>query len=109
MNDFAYRLKAELEKNDMDQKELAVKTGITPATISRYMTGKMKPSAENVKLIAIALYVSTDYLLGISDIKNPQEPLTIAAHHDGEEFTEEENRAIELFKRLVREDRENKK
>jgi hypothetical protein len=45
-------------------------------------------------------------LLGLTDIKNP--PETIAAHHDGEDWTEEELEDIEKFKEFVRMRREKR-
>lgn len=56
--------------NKLDQNELARRTGLTQATISRYVTGKSVPSGENLILLADALDISIDYLLGRTDIKN---------------------------------------
>jgi len=55
-------------------------------------------------LLKLAIYfnVSTDYLLGRTNIKNPYEPETIAAHHGGEEWTEDELEDIEKFKEFMR-------
>lgn len=53
-----------LDEKGMTQLDLSNGTNITPATISRYITGKRKPSSENAKIIANFLGVSTDYLLG---------------------------------------------
>jgi hypothetical protein len=46
------------------------------------------------------LNVSVDYLLNKTDIKDPIE--TIAAHHEGDDWTEEELEDIEKFKEFVR-------
>lgn len=70
MDLFIKRVKDELWDRRMDQKDLAAKTGITTATISRYLAGKMKPSAENLVSIAEALGVTTDYLLGRTNEKD---------------------------------------
>lgn len=66
MSTFGDRLAKELDKRELQQKDLAELTGITTATISRYITGQRNPSSHNAKLIANALGVSTDLLLGIS-------------------------------------------
>lgn len=58
-----------LEKG-ISQLELSNGTNITTATISRYISGKRKPSAENVKIIADFLGVSIDYLLGNENYNN---------------------------------------
>lgn len=74
---FKDRLLNQLEILDMNQKELAMKAEITPATISRYTTGNSNPSAENAKRIASILGVSVDWLMGISDFRySPDNPLS---------------------------------
>lgn len=65
-----YELRQEL---DIKQKELAEKVDITEATLSRYENGKRNPNAEIAGKIAKALGVTTDFLLGRTDIKNPKE------------------------------------
>lgn len=69
MSIFSDRLVEELELIGMKQNELAEKTNITPATISRYITGQRTPGSVNAKLIAQVIGVSTDYLLGTTNIK----------------------------------------
>lgn len=44
--------------------------------------------------------VTTDYRLARTNIRTPID--TIAAHHDGDEFTEEEFEDIEKFKEFVK-------
>lgn len=61
---FAERLINEIREQNITQKDLADKTEITTATISRYISGQRHPSAENVARIAKVLNVSVDYLLG---------------------------------------------
>lgn len=58
---------------NISQKELADKVGITEASLSRYENNLREPRAEILGKIAIALGVSTDYLLGQTDIQNPQD------------------------------------
>lgn len=70
MDIFIKRLQELLDKKDWKQKELAKKTGVTEVTISRYLSGERSPRVEVVKQIAEALNVSTDYLLGNSNIPN---------------------------------------
>lgn len=59
-------------KNEMKQKELADKVGITEATLSRYENGLRSPKGEIVSKLAEALGVSSDYLLGLTDEANEQ-------------------------------------
>lgn len=46
----------------ISQMELAIITGINACQISNYETGKHVPKIENLKKIADALGVTTDYL-----------------------------------------------
>ena len=75
MMTFGQRLLRAIENSGLDQKQLSEKTGITAATISRYCTDKMGASGENIKIIAKALDVSTDYLLGNTD--NPDSKIKL--------------------------------
>lgn len=95
------RLKQLRKENDMTQKDLADKLGIVRTAIANYETGRATPDSETLSLIASILNVSTDYLLGRTDIRSIEEVHTIAAHHDGDEYTEEELQEIENFKKYV--------
>lgn len=61
---FARRLRAAREKRDLSQEELATRTGLQPSAISHFETGSRKPSFDNLRRLADALDVTTDYLLG---------------------------------------------
>ena len=63
--DFGNRLLMYMSIYDMTQNELAEKTGLTAAAISRYISGEREPKIIAVVKIANALGVSTDELLGI--------------------------------------------
>ena len=54
----------------MNQKELCEKAEINEATLSRYENGLREPKAATLSKLAEILEVSTDYLLGITDIRN---------------------------------------
>ncbi|CAG9621097.1 helix-turn-helix domain-containing protein [Sutcliffiella rhizosphaerae] len=80
--------------------EVERKIGISNGQIRRW--DNSSPKVENVKKVADFFNVSTDYLLGRTEYKHLDEPITIAAHHVGEEWTEEELEEIERFKDFVR-------
>jgi len=63
---FDIRLKGILTERNITQQDIADATGITAATISRYVCGERKPTAEVLGIIASSLGVSADYLLGLS-------------------------------------------
>ncbi|MBU0996640.1 MAG: helix-turn-helix transcriptional regulator [Firmicutes bacterium] len=60
------RLKEIREKRNISQRELARRTNITSAQISRYESGQ-KLTEESIRQIVIALDTSADYLLGLID------------------------------------------
>lgn len=78
---------------------------INKGMISKWENGIGDPRLENVRQLAVFFDVSLDHLLGI---KQTVEVETIAAHHDGEEWTEEELEEIEAFKRFVKMKRQEK-
>lgn len=63
------RLKDLLQEKGMTQRELADRTGLTEATISRYVNGTRRPRGEALLNIALTLGVTTDYLLEASDLR----------------------------------------
>lgn len=90
---------------DMDQKELANKTGLTQATISRYTLGKAIPTGENLGIIADVFDVSVDYLLGRTNVREinkgkEDEFITMAAHRTN--GNQSDIKDIEGLKDLIR-------
>lgn len=66
---FPERLRAGRELRDLSQGELARRAGLQASAISHFETGTRKPSFDNLKRLADALNVTTDYLLG--RVKDP--------------------------------------
>lgn len=63
----------ELRKNKgISQDTLAQDLNMTQQRISAYEKGKREPDIETIKQFAEYFDVSTDYLLGKSDIRNPE-------------------------------------
>ena len=81
-------------------------TNISKSMISRYENGTADPKLDNIRIFADYFKVSADYLTGIKDEDNSVG--TIAAHHDGEDWTEEELEEIERFKAFVRSKRKQR-
>lgn len=65
------RIRDIMSKYKIKQKDLAEKTGISRQSIGYYADGSNVPDAEKLALIAKALNVSADYLLGLSDNETP--------------------------------------
>jgi len=94
---------ARTDKN-MTKKEVAYYLSIDQSTYGKYELGKREPDYETVCKLADLFGVSVDWLLGRTMVKKPID--TIAAHHEGDEWTEEELEDIEKFKEFVRSRRE---
>ena len=61
---FQARLRAARHMRGMDQAQLAAAAGLPAASISHFEKGNRKPSFDNLRRLARALDVSTDFLLG---------------------------------------------
>ena len=69
--DFSERLKSLRVELDLTQKELADKINSSPSKIGMWEAGKRDPNTEDLILLCNIFNVSTDYILGNSDIRNP--------------------------------------
>ncbi len=97
---FNENLKIARESKGMSQKEVADGIGVAKSTYSLYESGNREPNVQTIKKIADLLNISADTLLGINE-----EPTTIAAHFDGDEYTEEELNKIREFAAFVKSSR----
>ncbi|MDR0286707.1 MAG: helix-turn-helix transcriptional regulator [Clostridiales bacterium] len=70
---FATRLRGLMEKKNTTHQQLAYKLNVSRQAVSSYYFGKRQPNFQ--KLIEIAEYfnVSTDYLLGVTELRNYDE------------------------------------
>ena len=65
---FAENVKFEMDFQDIQIKELSIKTGISKNTLDKYLFGKkVQPGVENAVKIANALAVSVEYSLPRTD------------------------------------------
>ena len=112
MENIGSKISKLLENKGLTQRDLAKIVGVTEVTISRYINGIREPKGSILNDIAIALNVSSDYLLGRNvssskpvGIKIPvlgrvQAGVPIEAVTDiidEEEITEELNRTGDFF------------
>ena len=67
---FSERLMFCMKERNLNGAELSAISGVTTAAISRYLNGVRQPTAENIVLLANALGVSSDYLLGLQDTQD---------------------------------------
>ena len=98
-DNFNENLKCAREELGMSQKDVAERIGVAKSTYSLYESGNREPNVQTIKKIADVLNVSADELLGISLLPAPQ---TIAAHFDGDEYTEDELDEIRQYAEFVK-------
>ena len=92
------RIRTQMKLLDLSYGELSAATGLTKSAIHRYATGQTdKIPTEALEKLAKALGVTPAYLTGWEE-----RPHTLAAHFEGEEFSEDELREIENFVRFVK-------
>lgn len=94
----AKRIKHCRIKSNLTQEELADKLGLQKSAIAKYENGRV----ENIKRTTIEemariFNCRPSYLMGWDDT-----PTTIAAHFDGDEFTEDELDEIRQFAEFVK-------
>ena len=64
---FAQRLQIAMYWKEWTGSELARKSGVPAATISRYICGQRQPNVARLIKLSRALDVSADYLLGLTE------------------------------------------
>jgi len=68
---FPKRLRVLMEEKNLKQKDLAIEVGVARQSISQYMDGSVQPVASKLSKIADVFGVTTDYLMGRTDARNP--------------------------------------
>lgn len=63
-NNFSERVRTARELRKLSQAELAEEAGLQPSAVSHFESGRRSPSFQNLKALADALKVTTDYLIG---------------------------------------------
>lgn len=87
---------------NLTQEELAQKIGYTRTAISAWEIGRNEPSNADTIKLADYFGVSTDYLLGKSDIRNPEEfKYAYNRPKEADGLSDEEvNDALRLYKKM---------
>ena len=106
------RIKQLREENNLTQEEFANKLNMTQQRISAYEKEKREPDLNTLQQIADFFGVSTDYLLGKSDIRNPEKEIDFdpdklrigLSAKDYFNITDEQKKQIEEFAKYVLKD-----
>lgn len=93
------RIKQLREEKGLKQEELAKVLSVAPSTIGMYERDEREPNDSITLKIAEYFGVSTDYLLGKTNIKNIEDEFKTIYSKEIEGLTEEEiKEALEFYK-----------
>jgi len=98
MGELGENIKKFRTEANLHQEELATKLGKSKNVISNWERGDNRPDADMIKKICEIFGIEPNQLYGWESAK----PHTIAAHFDGEDFTEEEMAEIMQFAAFVK-------
>ena len=91
------------EEKNMSQDDLAKLTGYTSrSSIAKIEKGEVDLPQSKIIAFAYALGTTPGKLMGLSEYGNVEEPITLAAHFDGDEYTAEELEEIKQFAKFVK-------
>lgn len=99
---FGIILKKLRQDNNLTQDELAKKIDTSRSNIANYENDKNMPSVDILEKLSKLFNVSTDYLLGKSDIRNPEEyKYAYNRPKEAEGLSDEEiNDALRFYKEM---------
>jgi len=98
---FAERLRAERERRQLTQTEVAKRCGLEPSAISHFETGRRSPSFANLKRLADALSVTIDYLLGRSHDPGTAGPAVQQLFRDFDQLTAHDQKILSDFATML--------
>ena len=97
MSDFPENLRQAMHEKRCKSADIAKGTGISPSVLSRYLSGRNKPSSDNILAISQYLNVTPEWLLSSSDA-----PKTIKKNQVISTATEPLLKQIELQDKLIK-------
>jgi transcriptional regulator with XRE-family HTH domain len=106
-DEFAVRLRAAREAKGLSQADLAEKTGLQPSAISHFETGRRAPAFDNLKVLADALSVTTDYLMGREKVGTAAGPEAEQMFRDFSKLSAADQERLAEFARLLAKKRAN--
>lgn len=89
---FSTRLENLLEERNLTQRQLSQELHIAPSTLNGYLRRDREPDFDTLIRLAKYFQVSTDYLLGVTDIRRP--------HYAPEYYDDKEGELLETYRSL---------
>jgi transcriptional regulator with XRE-family HTH domain len=77
---FSTKLKELRIQNNLKLQDVADYLGVSPSAVSRFETGEREPSFENLIKLSDFYKVTTDYLLGRSEISGEKQKFNAKEH-----------------------------
>lgn len=100
MNTIGENIKKFRLASKLTQEDLAAKIGKTKNVISNWERGDNKPDADTIEGICHIFNITPNQIYGWSDTL--KKPATIAAHFDGDSYTNDELEEIKRFAEFVK-------
>lgn len=106
---FRFRMKELREGNGLSQKKLADQLGLSAGTIGNWESGTREPNFDMIQRLSDFFEVTTDYLLGKSDLRNPNIPeptdedIRFALFKGAEGISDEAYEEVKRFAEFVKE------
>lgn len=98
---FKERLVLLRKELNLTQEEFAEKIGYTRTAVSAWEIGRNEPSNSDVIKIAEFFNVTTDYLLGKTDIRNPKFKFAFHKDIDTDGLTDDDiKEALEIYRMI---------
>lgn len=107
------KLKQARKNAKMTQKYVEDKTGIKVTTLSNWENGVSSPDVEKIKILCSLYDVKPNEIFEWGSQLLVKESIdeygiqTLAAHHDDEEWSEEEKKELDQFKSFLRSKRQS--
>ncbi len=92
-----HRLKSKMKECGISARQLSLRTGITEAALSKYLSGSRTPHVEVIGVLAKELNTTADYLLGIEKKDGPYEEIAKKIRENKQMLTAEEKMSLILL------------
>jgi transcriptional regulator with XRE-family HTH domain len=95
------------EMYDLTQQDLADIAGVTNKAVSSWESGLAEPRMGAIEKIAARFGLKKSNIIEDGGMDELIKPLTLAAHFDGEDFTEEEMKEILRYAQYIKSQRKD--
>jgi transcriptional regulator with XRE-family HTH domain len=95
--EFGERLRKVRDDKGLSQNDLAERAGIQASAVSHFELGRRLPSFDNIRRLADALNVTSDFLLGREDVREVAGPEAAALFRDYRELSAEDQLTLSKF------------